>query len=285
MKNVAIVTDSIACVPAERVAEYGIEIVPVQLIFEGKTYRDGIDITPDEFYSRLRHAKKMPTSASSSSVPYLDAYHRASQKARSILCIAEPSTITAMYNSALTAMETARKTLKNVAIEVMESTTAAAGQGLVVLAAARAAVLDKTLSEVKEIASSVMSRVRLFAMLDTLQYLARSGRVPQAAHLVNSLLSIKPIFSFENGEANTVSLPRTVKAALNRIITLMDKNVVKGQALHVAVMHADALDAATAFKERIAARFDCREIFVTEFTPVMGVHTGPGLIGASFYGE
>jgi len=285
MRNVAIVTASVACVPAEQVAEYGIEVVPVQLVFEGKTYRDGIDMTPAEFYALLRSARKMPTSASSSPTPYLEAYRRASRRASSILCIAEPTKLTALYNSALVAMETAKNTLKNVAIEVVECTTTAAGQGLVALAAARAAVLDKSLAEVKEIASSVMSRIRLFAMLDTLQYLARSGRVPQAAHLVNSLLSIKPVFSLDNGEANVVFLPRTVKTALDRILSLMDKNVVKGQALHVAVMHADALETATAFKERIAARFDCREIFITEFTPVMGVHTGPGLVGAAFYGE
>jgi DegV family protein with EDD domain len=285
MKNVAIVTDTTACVPPKQVAELDIEVVPVQLIFDDKTYRDGIDMTPAEFYARLRQAKKMPTSSSSSPSPYLEAYRNASRRARSILCITEPANFSAMYNSARVAMETARTTLQNIAVEVLECTTAAAGQGLVVMAAARAAALDKPMAEVKEIAFNIMSRVRLFAMLDTLHYLAKSGRVPQAAHLVNSILSIKPVFSLENADAHTVSLPRTVKTALNRIIKLMDKAVVRGQVLHVAVMHADALEPATAFKERIAARFDCREIFLTEFTPVMGVHTGPGLIGVAFYGE
>ncbi len=285
MRNVAIVTDTTACVPAAQVAEYGIEVVPVQLIFEDKTYRDGIDMTPAEFYARLRQAKKMPTSASSSPTPYLEAYRHAAQKARSILCITEPAKFSAMYSSARLAMETAKKTLKNLAIEVLECTTAAAGQGLVVLAAARAAALDKPLAEVKEVARNIMSKVHLFATLDTLHYLAKSGRVPQAAHLVNSLLSIKPVFSLDHADAHTVALPRTMKSALERMLKLMDKVVAGGQALHVAVMHADALEPATAFQERIAARFDCHEIFLTEFTPVMGVHTGPGLIGVAFYGE
>jgi DegV family protein with EDD domain len=127
--------------------------------------------------------------------------------------------------------------------------------------------------------------MNLFASLDTLHYLVKSGRVPQAAALVNSLLSIKPIFSLNHSDANTVALPRTTKSAIKHLLKLIEPKVVKGQPLHVAVMHADALDKATELKARITSRFECDEIFITEFTPVMGVHTGPGLIGVAFYSE
>jgi DegV family protein with EDD domain len=285
MKKVAIVTDTTACVPPEQVSKYDIEVVPVPLIIDEKTYRDGIDITPTEFYAMLRKAKKMPTTSSSSPGPYLEAFRRASLKAESILCLTEPSRFSAMYDSARTALQTAKNTLRNVAIEVMECTTAAAGQGLVALAAARAAAMDKPLAEVKEIAGQVMEKVNLYATLDTLQYLARSGRVPQAAALVNSILSIKPIFTLNHSDAHTVALPRTMKSAINRMLKIMEEKVVKGQQLHVAVMHADDMEEAAALKDRITAQFECREIYITEFTPVMGVHTGPGLIGIAFYGE
>jgi DegV family protein with EDD domain len=285
MRKVAIVTDTTACVPQEQVAKYDIEVVPVQLIFEDRTYRDGIDISPSEFYTRLRQAEKMPTTSASSPNPYLEAYQKASQKAPNILCLTEPSRFSAMLDSARVATEMARKTLRNVVIEVLECTTAAAGQGLVALAAAKAAALGKTLNEVMEVARSTMSRVSLFATLDTLHYLAKSGRVPQAAALVNSLLSIKPIFTLNHSEARTVALPRTTKSAMKRMLKLMEPAVVKGQPLHVAVMHADAPEQAIALKNRISSQFECHEIFITEFTPVMGVHTGPGLIGVAFYGE
>jgi len=285
MKKVAIVTDTTACVPQEQVARYDIEVVPVQLIVEDKTYRDGIDISPTEFYNLLRKAKKMPTTSASSPDPYLEAYQNASRKAQSILCLTEPSKFSAMFDSAQVAMEMARKSLHNVAIDVLECTTAAAGQGLVTLAAARAAALDKPLEEVKEVAKSIMSRISLYATLDTLTYLVKSGRVPQAAALVNSILSIKPIFSLNHSDAHTVALPRTMKSAMKRMIKLMESAVVRGQPLHVAVMHADALGEAITLRDRITSQFDCREIFITEFTPVMGVHTGPGLIGVAFYGE
>lgn len=285
MSKVALVTDTTACVPPDKVVDYGIELVPVQLIFEDKTYRDGIDITPTEFYARLRQAKKMPTTSSSSPDPYLNAYLNAGKRADSILCLTEPAKFSAMFDSARVARDMAMKKLNNISIEVMECTTAAAGQGLVVLAAARAAALDKPLSEIIRLVNSVMRKVNLFASLDTLQYLAKSGRVPQAAALVNSILSIKPVFTLNHKDAHTVALPRTMKSAMDKIMKLMQKAAPKGQPLHVAVMHADAIEQATSLKNRISSYFNCNEIFITEFTPVMGVHTGPGLVGVAYYAE
>ena len=136
MNQVTIVTDTTACVPREQVTLFGIEVVPVPLIIEGKTYRDGIDISPSEFYAMLRQAEKIPTTSSSAPEPYLEAYRKASQKASHILCITEPARFSAMFNSACLARDMASKVLHHVAIEVLECTTAAAGQGLVTLAAA-----------------------------------------------------------------------------------------------------------------------------------------------------
>jgi DegV family protein with EDD domain len=285
MNKVAIVTDTTACVPPEYVTRFGIEVVPVPLIIEEKTYRDGIDISPAEFYALLRRVKTTPTTSSSSPQLYLNAFCHASRQAQGILCLTEPAKFSAMYASARVAMETAKDTLKGVAIEVMECTTAAAGQGLVALAAARAAALDKPLAEIKKTAGEIMSRVKLFAALDTLQYLARSGRVPQAAALVNSILSIKPVFTLNHSGAHTVALPRTMQSATDRMLKLMDGAVAGGQKLHVAVMHADVLEQAQILRNRITSRFACQEVFITEFTPVMGAHTGPGLIGVAFYGD
>ncbi len=282
INKVAIVTDTTACIPQEQVGKYGIEIVPIEFIFDDRVYRDGIDISPAEFYALLRQAKKPPTTAGSLPGPYLEAYHKASRRAASILCITEPSRFSGMFNSARVAMEMAKTALPSVVIEVLECTTAAAGMGLVVLATARAAS-GGSLTEAVETASSVMQRVNLFAMLDTLYYLVKGGRVPKAAALANSLLKIKPIFTVNKGDAHTVALPRTTPSAIKRLLKLMGRRVVKGQPLHVAVMHADALDEATALGNQVASQFACDELFITEFTPVMGVHTGPGVIGIAFY--
>jgi len=285
MNKVSVVTDTTACIPQEKVAQYDIEIVPVQLIFEDKTYRDGIDINAAEFYARLRESSRPPTTSSSSPELYFEAFQKAARKAKNVLCITEPSKFSAMYNSATVAKEKMSKTSPEVNIEVLDCTTAAAGQGLVALAAAEAATTGRSLIEVKETAEQVMERVNLFATLDTLHYLARSGRVPQAAAMVNSILKIKPIFTLNHANAHTVALPRTIKSAMNRILKLMEQNVVSGKALHATVMHADAIDNAIVLRNRIASQFNCTELFITEFTPVMGVHTGPGLLGVAFYNE
>ncbi len=281
--KVAIVTDTTACIPKEQVEKYGIEVVPIELVFGNKVYRDGIDISPTEFYALLRQAEKLPTTAGCLPGPYLEAYRKASEEATGILCIAESSKFSGMFNSARVAIEMAKKDTPNVAIEVLECSTAAAGMGLVTLAAARAAAKGENLAEVVGTARGVMRRVSLFATLDTLHYLVKGGRVPKAAGLVNSFLQIKPVFTVSEGDAHTVALPRSTPGAMKCILKLMGQRVIKGQPLHVAVMHADVLNEAIALRNRVSSQFDCTELFITEFTPVMGVHTGPGVIGVAFY--
>ena len=283
INKVAIVTDTTACIPKEQVEKYGIQVVPIEFIFGDKVYRDGIDISPTEFYALLRRAEKLPTTAGSLPGPYLEAYRKASKEASGILCITESSKFSGMFNSAQVAIEMAKKDIPDIAIEVIECTTAAAGMGLVALAAARTALSGSSLTEVVETAREVMRRVSLFATLDTLHYLVKGGRVPKAAGLVNSLLQIKPVFTVNGGDAHTVALPRSTPSAMKRILKLMGQKVISGQPLHVAVMHADALNEAIALRNRISSQFDCTELFITEFTPVMGVHTGPGVIGVAFY--
>jgi len=283
--KVAIVTDTTACIPKEQVENYGIEVVPVVFVFGDKSYLDGIDMSSAEFYTQLRQAKKPPTTSGSLPGPFLEAYRKASHRASSILCITLPSKLSGMLNSAQLAMEMAKEALPNVVIEVIDCGTAAAAQGLVVLAAARAAASGKSLTEVIEVTKSVMQRVNLLATLDTLKYLVKGGRVPKAAGLAGSLLQIKPIFTVGGGDAYPITNARTNPGATKRILELMEEKIVNGQPLHVAVMHADALDRAKELMDKISSRFDCAELFITEFTPVMGVHTGPGVIGVAFYSE
>ena len=282
-ERVAVVTDTTACIPKELVSQYNIEVVPVNFIFGDSVYRDGIDMTSTEFYSRLRVAKKLPTTSSVSPVSYLEAFRHASELASNILCVTLPVKLSGLFNSARVAADMAKETLGKVHIEVIDSGTAAAAQGWVVLAAVRAAQAGADFDEVVTRARDVMKKVHLFAMLDTLTYLVKGGRVPKAAALVNSLLKIKPIFTVVDGEASPVTLARTTKNGIGHLVELMKPLVIPGQPLHVAMMHADAPDKANELKDAISSRFNCTEILTTEFTPVMGVHTGPGLIGVAFY--
>ena len=281
--KVAIVTDTIGCIPQEQVERYGIDLVPLNIIFGDKVYRDRIDISPSEFYALLRHANRLPTTSAPSPSTFLEVFHKVSRQTTSILCITIPAKLSGTFNSAQLAMERAKKDFPNVVIEVLDCGTAAAAHGLVVLATARAAALGKSLSEVVETAKSMMQRVNLLAMLDTLYYLVKGGRVPKAATLISSLIRIKPIFTVTKGDAHPVTIVRTTPNGIKYMLLRMRKKIEKGQPFHVAVMHADAMDRAIALRDQIASQFDCAELFITEFTPVMGAHTGPGVIGVAFY--
>jgi len=282
-KEVRIVTDTISSLPKEEAEKLDIEQVPLEIVFGDKVYHDKVDLTADEFYSLLRQAEKLPTTSAPSPNVFLEAYRKVSRKAVDIFCITLSAKFSGTFNSAQLAVEMAREALPCIVIKVFDSTTAAAAEGLVVLAAAKAAYLGKSLREVADSALSVMQRVQLFVALDTLSYLVKGGRIPKIAGVAASLLKVKPILTIKDGEAHVVANARTSIGAINRILKMMEEKVVKEEPLHVAVMHADALDRAIILRDEIAARFKCTMLFITEFTPVMGVHTGPGVVGVAFY--
>lgn len=281
--RVAIVTDSTACLPALLVKQYGIEVVPVVYIIDGKAYRDGLDMTAAEFYLRLKQVKKLPTTSGSLTQSYIEAFQRASQNAGQILCLTISAKLSGMFDSARVAMQTVQKANPGISINVIDSCTAAGAQGLVVIAAARAAATDKSLEDVVKTAQNVIEKVHLFAMLDTLTYLVKGGRAPRAAAIATSILQIKPIFTINAGVASSFTNVRTTHNALSRLVKIAVEKKVPGLPFHTAVMHADALTDAQIVMEEIRTGIKPDEQWLCEFTPVMGVHTGPGLVGVAFY--
>jgi DegV family protein with EDD domain len=282
-QKVAIVTDSSACLPGELAEQYRVGLVPLNVIIGDKTYRDGIDISPTEFYARLREVNVLPKTAHSSPGAHLEAYREAGRIAPGILCITLSTKFSGQFNSAQVAAGMAGESLPGLTVRVFDCGTAAAAQGLVVLAAARAAAAGKSLDEVAAVAERVAGRVRLIAMVDTLHYLVRSGHVPKAAAWASALFRIKPLFFLNDGDVRPLVNTRTTPRAIDRMLKAVRQSVAGETPLQVAVMHADALDNAVLLREKISACFDCASLFITEFTPVMGAHIGPGLIGVAFY--
>jgi DegV family protein with EDD domain len=285
MDKVAIVTDSTACIPKQLVDQYGIEIVPLHLIFEERDYLNGVDITTEEFYPMLRQAKRLPTTSAASAGEYLEFFRKVAETANSIVCVTVSSKLSATFKSAEQARELAKETLPNVSIHIIDSRTSAMAQGFIVLAAARAAAEGRNLEEVVKVAEDLVPRVNLVVMVDTLDYLVKGGRVPKAAGWVGSLLSIKPILEVKDGEVELIERARTRDKAMRRLLEIMRGRIGSDHILHVAVHHADIPGEAERLKGQIASQFNCAELYVTGFTPIMGAHTGPGLLGLSFYTE
>ena len=286
MKKVAILTDSTCCLPQHVAEMYDICIVPLWIVYEGKSYRDGIDMSPNEVYKIMRRRKNLPTTSTPAAGDFLDAYRQLSQKAETILCITLTGLQSKTFDTALVAKEMAKGVIPDTAIEVIDSRAVAGALGFIALEAARIASEDGELAQAINAARSMMGRVNFLAMLDTLFYLARTGRIARAAAWAGSALNMKPIVEHSPsiGETTSLARPRTKPKAIKRMLETMAERVGDSR-VHAIVHHADELEEGEKLKAEIGSRFSCAELHLSEFTPVMGVHTGPGLLALSFYAD
>jgi len=284
LQHVAIVTDTIACLSKDHVERHHICVVPIKFSIKGREYRDSVDISPSEAYRLLEEDPKSFSTSAASPIEILDIFREASKIASHILCVTISSRLSAQHDMAQVALGLARQELPQTTIEVLDSRNAAAAEGLIVLAAARAAAQGKSPAEVTEIARDVSSRVRFLVVLETVRYVYRTGRIPKIAAQAGSTMNIKPILTALDGLIRFAGVARTKQRGLNRLIQAM-RNEVGSKPVHAAVMHADAPEEAEDLKQRIASEFECSELWVSEFSPLMGYATGRGLLGLAFYVE
>ena len=282
--RVAVVADSAASLPTDMGETHGLHVVPMQLTIKDRTYLDGRDIQPAAFYGALKKLKKMPTTSAPPPASFLEAFRSAAQESSSIICLTVSPRFSSSYDSARTAAQEAKEALPETEIAVLDSENAAGGEGLVVMEAWRAAQRGAGLQHVVAAARAVASRVSLLAFLDTLYYAWKSGRVPGLAYAGASLLKVKPLLELSRGEVRNLARSRTASRATERMLDLMRQRVGM-RPIHATVMHADAGEEAERLKQRVEAEFVCEELFVSEFSPVMGAHTGPGLLGVAFWTE
>lgn len=282
MANVAVVTDSLACLPRELAEKHGIFVVPSSVIIGDRVYLDGVDITPSTVYELQRRTKILPTTSAASPGELLKIYRAAGEKASAILYVCITRSLTMAYDSAMRAKEIAKTEMPHVQIEVLDTGTAAGAQGFLAIAAARVAQTGGTLPDAIAEVERLIPRVHLYVAVDTLYFLAKGGRVPKVAAWASSLLSIKPILQISGGEATPVERVRTKPRAMNRLLEIM-RQKVGTKPVHVNLVHAGVPDEAEEFKKQVLAKFDCVELYISEFSPVMGAHTGPGLLGFAFY--
>ena len=254
----------------------------MQLIIGSKTFQDGIDISSDEFYRILPTTNPLPSTAAPSPSSYLDAFRMASEISNQVLCITVSSNFSSSYKSAENAIAIAKNELPETDIRLIDSEAAAGSEGLVVLAAVRAANIGAPIDKVYLAASNVIEKVYLLAYLDTLYYAWKSGRIPRIAYAGATLLNIKPMLQMFRGEVTNVAKPRTREKANKMMLSLMSEHIGKNAA-NICVMHGNNIDNARLLVQHIEKNFDCKELYISEFTAAMGVHTGPGLVGISYW--
>jgi len=276
---VVVVTESQTCIPVSVAQELGVVVIPYILHLDDHSYRDGVEITAEEFYRLLPSLKEPARTSSISPGIFLETFRGLSGRADGILVVTIASTMSATHANARLAADS----FNDIPVEVFDSGTAAMAQGLVVMEAAAAARSGLSLRECLEVARHAAEKVELYAYISTLEYLKKSGRVNAVKAFAADALSIKPVFRFKEGEAQLVSKRRSEEKARLFISRKVADHYRERGPLKVAVFHADARLQADELSSLIRQRVEVQgELLVTEFTPVMGCHTGPGVVGAAF---
>ena len=288
-RPVAVITDSATALPADITSPLDLMVTPMEITFQGVTYDDGPEgVGPDgirgDFYKMLRSAKETPRTSAPRPARWLENIKAATEAAESIVIVTLAANLSASYDSARVAAEMLHEEMPDFPITVVDSKTAAGSEALITIAAAREAKFGASHAEVLAVTRRVTEKVRLFAYLDTLEYVWRSGRVPRIAVWANSILKMKPLMELSGGRVINIARPRSRAKAMDRMLTEVAKSS-GALPTHFTVMHADASDEASSLYDRIQNDFNVAEIYFTQFAPFMGAHTGPGLVGVSFWAE
>jgi DegV family protein with EDD domain len=288
MNQVAIVTDSSTCIPVDLVQKYGIHVIPFRLYLDGIELRDGVDISPDEIYSRMEEKgwKSLISSGGASTAggsvdDFLATFSSLANRVKGIVVILLTSELSsATWNAAFMA----KQQVSHIPIEIVDSHLVTSGEGLVALRAVRVAQAGASLPEVVRIIKDTIPKVHCFYTLENLKYVRYCGRVNLPSYAVASMLNINPIFTLKDGNPKPIGITRSRKRAISHLLKLMKERTTSSP-LHLALTHANAPSEVEELRQQIESSFNCEEMLITRFTPVMGIYCGPSTIGVTFYNE
>ena len=282
MGKVSILTDSLAGLPAELIKQYQIQVIPGILTIDGKDYRDMVDITPDQFW-KLFPELKTYTSSAPSSGDFVNFFREAGKIADDILFIATSKHLSAIYASAVSAQEILREEEANLNVEIIDSKYTVGAMGFMVIEAIRAAEAGKNIDEISQIVHDMIGRVKSVCGMDTLKYLIRSGRAPKTAY-IGELLGIKPLVGMvsANGLAESLGTIRGKNQCLQRLVDMIPEYADTSKPLHVMVQYTTSLSDGEKLAQMVTAKYDCAELYMAPYTPIICGHSGP-LNAIAFY--
>jgi DegV family protein with EDD domain len=281
----AIVADSLACLPKEIVEKYNIEVVPANLLFGGKIYKDGLNLTAEQAYSFIEKSPETFSTSAPSPGDFLITLRKLINNGRKeILYIGLSSKLSATWNSARIAKEQIKSDFPEVKIEVIDSTFAGPGEAILISRAIQEIERGKSLSEIANLVDSLKRKVEVLLVLETIRYLYRSGRFPESATKIASLLPVKPILKFSEGKLALFGISNSKESCLEKILNFLKADWDQ-KTSEIWLTHADCENEVKSFKEKILKIYPSTKIFVTEFSPIIGYVTGRGTLGIGFFGK
>jgi DegV family protein with EDD domain len=279
MAKIAIVTDSTSYIPKELTKGHEIHIVPSLVIWSGEELRDGFDIQPGDFYKRLAASKESPTTSQPSPAAFKETYEKlVANGFKDILSIHVSSKLSGTIASA----EQAKALVPDANIEILDGRSASMGTGWAILEAAKAIKEGKSLKEVVKVAENARDNTGVLILVDTLEFLHRGGRIGGASRFLGTALNLKPILEVIDGKLEPVERVRTKSKAMDRIVEVLEERIAGRTPVRVAVINANALEDAQALVDAVKKRLNPVEIVVTDVSPAVGTHLGPGTLGLAY---
>jgi DegV family protein with EDD domain len=276
---VKIVTDSLGDIPSEVAEELGITVIPINVIFGTKSYRDGTDLTTEQFYHKLAHSKVFPTTIVPPLGVFVDTYDKVAEETGEIAVITNSRKLSAAYEAALQAKEQMKRKCR---VEVVDSRSAVMAQGLIVMAAAKAANAGAGLNEVLDMTRKNIPRANVRMAFDTLEYLSRGGRIGKAKTFLGTVLKVNPILGLRDGEAYPFAREHSRAKAIDYLYNFATSF---SHIDEMAVEDATTPDEADELAKRLSSRFDKERIYRSKVSPVVGAHVGPQVLGVAVLGD
>jgi len=276
LKEYAIVTDSASDISKEVAEKYTITVIPIYIHYNGNEFKDGINISSNEIYNLQKSKKAIFTSSSPSPQDFVQVYEKLLKKYRKIFSIHISSKLSAVIKSARIARELLKAEKR---IKIFDSLSGAMGTGFMVLVTAKAVLKKYSYEKILAILDFLKDNIKLYGTIDTLKYLRRSGRVPAIANFISRILKIKPLLGITNGVVEMIGIAVTRYGSLVEITKRVIKDFKKEKWVLVSIIHTLSLKESERIMRKIKSSLRCVDTMIMECTPVIGAHTGPGLIG------
>lgn len=276
--GIKIIVDSMCDVPQEYAQRYNIEIMPLTVHFADETYKDGLDITMDEFYKKLADYKDLPTTSQVTPIDFFNAFKAETSLGNDIITITGSSEMSGTYNSAILA----KKHMDVDSIYVIDSRSITLGGGFLAIKAARLVEEGLKTEEIVKVIEESKNRIKQLFIVDTLKYLQKGGRISVAASVLGSILNVKPIITVIDGKLEMIEKARGHKKAVSLILDMLDQNNWNLNDKVIAINHTNSQEKADALEKILRKKYDIKEIIRGEVGGVVATHAGPGAIALYF---